>query len=247
MPRIFLSPSTQEWNAYATSGNEELYMNLLADEMEPYLLASGISFTRNDPARNVNGAIADSNAGYYDVHLALHTNAGPESLAGQLRGIDVYYAPGSYDSERLATIIANNMQTIYPLPEQSQAVPTTSLGEVTRTRAVAVLAELGYHDNLQDEAWIKANLQPMAEVLTRSLDDYFGIPFVQPQPVRQGVVNADGSPLNLRSYPSLSGNVIASIPDGASVTIYGTYEDWYVVDYNGQLGYANAAFINVTG
>ena len=49
MPKVFLSPSTQEWNKYATEGNEEQYMNLLADLMEPYLLSSGISFTRNDP------------------------------------------------------------------------------------------------------------------------------------------------------------------------------------------------------
>ena len=37
MPNVFLSPSTQEWNKYATEGNEEQYMNLLADLMEPYL------------------------------------------------------------------------------------------------------------------------------------------------------------------------------------------------------------------
>ena len=75
MPNVFLSPSTQEWNKYATEGNEEQYMNLLADLMEPYLLSSGISFTRNDPARNVNGAKHDSNNCRHTVHLALHTNA----------------------------------------------------------------------------------------------------------------------------------------------------------------------------
>lgn len=51
MPRIFLSPSTQEWNTYVNGGNEEQYMNLLADALEPYLLASGISFVRNDPGQ----------------------------------------------------------------------------------------------------------------------------------------------------------------------------------------------------
>ena len=59
-------------------------MNLLADRMEPYLRASGIRYVRNDPDRNVSGAIADSNADSYDVHLALHSNAAPEDLAGQL-------------------------------------------------------------------------------------------------------------------------------------------------------------------
>ena len=49
MPNIFLSPSTQEYNEYITGGNEEYYTNLIADAMEPYLRASGITFTRNDP------------------------------------------------------------------------------------------------------------------------------------------------------------------------------------------------------
>ena len=117
MPIIFLSPSTQEWNPYVSEGiNEELVMNRLANAMEPYLRACGIRFVRNDPERNAAGAIADSNAGRFDVHLALHSNAAPEQFAGILRGIDVYYAPNSKDSEMLATIIANNMQRIYPLP-----------------------------------------------------------------------------------------------------------------------------------
>ena len=44
MPKIFLSPSTQEYNEYYDgSGSEEYYMNLIADYMEPYLTASEYS------------------------------------------------------------------------------------------------------------------------------------------------------------------------------------------------------------
>lgn len=35
MPRIYLSPSTQEKNLYVTGGTEEYYMNRIADAMEP--------------------------------------------------------------------------------------------------------------------------------------------------------------------------------------------------------------------
>lgn len=245
MPKIFLSPSTQEWNKYATEGNEELYMNLLADRMEPYLRSSGIGFVRNDPDRNVQGAISDSNANYYDVHLALHSNAAPESLSGRIRGIDIYFAPQSADSERLANIIANNLKAIYPLPEKSRAVPTYNLGEVLRTKAVAVLCELGYHDNLSDEAWLKNNLDAIAENLVRSLCDYFGIPFIQPVPVFYGMVNTNGSNLNIRSYPSLDGAIIGKIPDNAAVLITGSLPGWYVISYNNIIGYASSDYIIV--
>lgn len=246
MPKIFLSPSTQEWNSYVTGGNEEQYMNLVADRMEPYLRASGISYVRNNPSRNVTGAIADSNAGNYDVHLALHSNAAPERLSGKIRGIDIYFAPSSYDSERLANIIANNFKNIYPLPDKSRAIPTTSLGEVTQTRAVAVLCEIGYHDNVDDVTWLKNNLDAIAKNLVQSLCDYFGIPFVNAGPVFGGVVAADGSNLNLRDHPSTGGKIIGSIPDNARVSIYGDAGNgWYVVNYNGKTGYASGQFIVV--
>lgn len=246
MPKIFLSPSTQEWNQYVTGGNEEEYMNLLADRMEPYLRSSGITYVRNDPSRNVVGAISDSNAGNFDVHLALHSNAAPERLAGKLRGIDIYFSSSSYDSERLATIIANNIKSIYPLPDKTRAVPTTSLGEVTQTRAVAVLCELGYHDNVEDVTWLKNNLEAIAANLVQSLCDYFGIPFVKAGPVFNGIVAAGGSNLNIRDYPSTGGQIIGSIPDGARLTIYGDVGNgWYVVHYNGVTGYASSQFIVV--
>ena len=57
MPNIYLSPSLQEWNPYVDGGNEEYYMNLIADAMEPYLKSSGINFTRNSPDMTLRQAI----------------------------------------------------------------------------------------------------------------------------------------------------------------------------------------------
>lgn len=77
MPKIYLSPSTQENNLYVTGGSEEYYMNLVADALEPYLRASGIRFTRNRPEMTAGQVIRESNAGNYNLHLALHSNAAP--------------------------------------------------------------------------------------------------------------------------------------------------------------------------
>ena len=246
MPVVFLSPSTQEWNPYADGkGNEEQVMNMLAEEMEPYLRSSGITFVRNDPARNVAGAIADSNAGRFDVHLALHSNAAPQQFAGLLRGIDVYYAPSSYDSELLATIIANNLQRIYPLEIQVTSRPTTSLGEVLRTKAVAVLAEIGYHDNPEDAAWIKGDQQQIAQTLVLSLTDYFGIPFINATEPFYGTVETQGSRLNLRSLPARTGTVLTQIPDGTQLILFGETDGWFVTSYNGLTGYVSGDYIRL--
>lgn len=49
MPIIYLSPSTQEFNPYYGGGNEEYYMNLIADAMEPYLAQAAYSLRATHP------------------------------------------------------------------------------------------------------------------------------------------------------------------------------------------------------
>ena len=61
MPRIYLSPSLQEYNPFYGGGSEEEVMNLIADAMEPYLAADGIEYLRNAPEMTLGQAIADSN------------------------------------------------------------------------------------------------------------------------------------------------------------------------------------------
>ena len=117
MPVIYLSPSTQDWNAYVTgSGSEEYQMNLIADALEPYLLANGIRWTRNKPEMTAGSSIRQANSGYYDLYLALHSNAAPEGRYGEERGILVFYYPTSTQGKRAAELIAQELRDIYPLP-----------------------------------------------------------------------------------------------------------------------------------
>ena len=109
MPIIYLSPSTQENNLYVNGGTEEEWMNRLADAMEPYLTASGIRYSRNTPDMTAASSIRASNAGNYDLHLALHSNAAPEGQYGQIRGILVFYYPGSVQGQRAATLVADGL------------------------------------------------------------------------------------------------------------------------------------------
>ena len=243
MPYLFLSPSTQEFNPYVTTQNEEYWMNLLADRMEPYLLASGIGFTRNDPDQNAAAAIRQSNAGTYDFHLALHSNAAPPEKSGQIRGVDFYYYPTSAQGLRMAEILTEEIRKIYPLPELVQPRPTTLIGEVRRTRAPSVLAELGYHDNPEDAQWIEDNLDRIAQALVRGVCEYFGVPFIEPSPVQKGIVTVSWGSLNIRDLPDLNAAVLASAPGGAELTVYGVSGNWYSVSYRGIVGYASTAFV----
>ena len=130
MPKIYLSPSAQEFNRYVDGGTEEYYMNLVADAMEPYLTASGIDFDRNQRDKTLSQIIADSNAQDYDLHLAIHSNASPESQAGQNTGAQIYYYPTSKKGRRFAEIILGNYAPVYREPGNTKLVPSSSLAEL---------------------------------------------------------------------------------------------------------------------
>lgn len=242
MPTIYLSPSTQEFNPYSGGGNEEYYMNLIADAMEPYLAASGIQFVRNTPEMTAASSIAASNSGVFDLHLALHSNA-TAAGNGTARGSEVYYFPSSAEGKRFADILAENLQMIYPLPDRVRTVPTTSLGEVARVRAPGVLVEIAYHDNPEDAQWIRENINRIAETIVLSLTEFFGIPFNMPQPITVASVATNGGNLNVRTRPSLDAFIVGKIPNGSEVTVYAQLPDWLLVGYNGIVGYVSSRYI----
>lgn len=245
MPTIYLSPSTQENNLYVNGGTEEEWMNRLADAMVPYLVASGIQYVRNTPQMTAGSSITASNQGRYDLHLALHSNAAPDGQYGQIRGIIVYYFPGSVQGKRAAEIIADNLKTIYPLPNLVRAQSTTAIGEVRRVRAPSAFIELGYHDNSDDAVWIKNNIDAAARNIVLSLTEFFGIPFLTPTAPRNAVVDVSWGYLNIRSRPETSAPIIAKAYDGARLTVINQWQGWYLVRFDGAVGYASQAFITL--
>ncbi|MDE7243144.1 MAG: N-acetylmuramoyl-L-alanine amidase [Oscillospiraceae bacterium] len=229
MPIIFLSPSTQENNLYVTgTGSEEYWMNRLADEMIPYLKSCGIRYTRNTPEMTAGSSIRQANEGWYDFYLALHSNAAAPENYGNVRGIIAFYYPTSTQGQRAAQIFVNNLRTAYPQPDKVVTRSTTALGEVRDSKFPAVLLELGYHDNVEDARWVETHLVDIARNLVLSLTDYFDIPFIWPSDPWTGTVQAGGT-LNLRNRPNTSSAVIANIPNGAQVRVFGQYDNWYVV------------------
>ena len=79
-----------------------------------------------------------------------------------------------------------------------------------------------------------------------SLTEYFGLPYTAPTPQPGQVSTVSGGPVNLRSAPSLQSTVTARLPDGDGVTVYGRYQDWYVVSHGEHLGYVSAPFIRLS-
>ena len=95
-----------------------------------------------------------------------------------MRGTDVYYYPSSKKGKRAAEIIAENWRDIYPLPDRVRTVSSSTLAELKRTKAPAVLIETAYHDNLADAEWIQENIGPIGRNLAQSIAQILEVPFV---------------------------------------------------------------------
>ena len=75
---------------------------------------------------------------------------------------------------------------------------------------------------------------------------YFGLPLAQPQQPQSARVSITSGTLNLRSRPSLSGMILASLPNGQALTVLGTVDDWYVGRYGSLTGYVVSRFVTLT-
>lgn len=80
----------------------------------------------------------------------------------------------------MADITADKFREISQTPDKIQTLPTTTLAELRRTTAPAILIETAYHDNIDDANWIKENTDEIAKAIAEAIADYFGVPFVTP-------------------------------------------------------------------
>ncbi|MGB4440116.1 MAG: SH3 domain-containing protein, partial [Sedimentibacter sp.] len=203
----------------------------------------GINYFRNTTDMTAGSSLRDSNARNVDLHIAIHSNASGEGQAGRNQGPIIYYYPTSTNGLRMAEILAQKFREIYPSPDLVRILPTTSLGEVSRTSAPSVLIEVAYHDNLEDVNWITNNVNAIAAAIASGANEYFSSP-AEASGQTARVTLASGY-LNIRSGPSLNSPVIEMAPNGAILRIINRAGDWYQVEYNGVTGYANANYLTM--
>ncbi len=241
MPKVYLSPSTQEFNITLSGRPEEYYANLIADAMIPYLEASGIEYGRNTPDMTALSSSQQANEGDYDFYLAIHSNASGEQNAGNTRGAEIYYFPGSVQGRKAAEIFANNYKLIYPLPNLVSVIPLGTLIELNKTRMPAILFETAYHDNQQDLEWLSGNIVRIGRNLALSVADYFGVPFVEP--IARGIVTINSGSLNIRRNPNIRSEIVGTLNNGDVISILEAENGWYEISNGNITGYVSSRYI----
>lgn len=170
---IYLSPSAQEYNiGYGDFGSEEYRMNRIADLVEKMLKNQGYTVYRNNPNEKLSQIVRESNEINPDIHVALHSNASGDGFNAQ--GPEIFANRPNTPGDRLANLIYNEIMQIYPDPTKGRGVlHTSSLYEIIRTNAPAVLLEVAFHDNPDDAEWIINNESQIARAIVNGINSYF--------------------------------------------------------------------------
>ena len=169
MPRVYISPSSQEHNdGLSPFSTEETEMNEIVDLLVPLLIKDGrFTVKRNSPDMDVYRMAADSNNFGADIHIPIHSNAG-----GGV-GTEVYaYGPGT-NSERLAKALYNQIAPLSPGADRGVKYNKKLYEVGDRVNATSALIELGFHDNKADATWIAYNHEMIADRLYRGICNYY--------------------------------------------------------------------------
>ena len=190
MPKVYISPSVQQFNPCEYGDTEKDHCQLYADILQRYFDACGIEYKRNYN-KTFQEAVAESNEWNPDIHYACHTNA----YDGRTRYsvLLVYNAVMSSPAYRCAEDIKQFRAQVYPNPIYVNQ--NRSLYEIRYTTNPCVYDEIVFHDNVDDATLFHVRMQTFAELTARGFCEYFGIPFVFPQGVGLEPGVSDTGPL----------------------------------------------------
>lgn len=179
MADVYLSPSAEHYNeGYGNYGTEERRMNLIANVVEYELQRIGISTARNSPDMALTEIVAESNANNPKVHVAIQSQSSDASM----RGSQIYFFKAGSNGERLASDIFSFLSEVTPTEDigiSDGSVVYGGLGfyELRKTRAPAVIVNVGFHDNPLDADFIINNIYEIGVAIAKGIAQYLGVPY----------------------------------------------------------------------
>jgi N-acetylmuramoyl-L-alanine amidase len=250
MTKIFLSPSTQEHNAYKGGGNEETEMRLVVNAAVPYLKKAGYEVKVGGTA-SASANVTEGNAWNPDIYIAVHSNAGGGD------GTVTFYHSDSPKGKDLAGHLQAVMAPLSPGKDDGVKA-NDGLIEIHGPHAPAALIEVGFHDNAAESAWIKANETTIGKALAKGILAYYGknLPSLTPAAPKPPAVPSKPKPkpagtvqkvtahsgLRVRSGPGIKYKVLGALKFGDKVTVVSTSAGWDKIRYKGEYGYVSSQY-----
>lgn len=171
--RIYISPSNQEANVYATGGtNEKEQCHKIAKACYDYLKKKGFSVkcTYND---NMYERVKESNLFNADIHLAIHTNATAKHNVTGGTQILLYSLDG--ERKKIGQAVLERLAPFTPGKSAERLVEKSSFYEINSVKGITVYCECEFHDTKEGSDFIIKNTKKIGELIAMGICDYYGI------------------------------------------------------------------------
>ncbi|MDD3414831.1 MAG: N-acetylmuramoyl-L-alanine amidase [Lachnospiraceae bacterium] len=183
--KAYIAPSTQQHNITALGNTEENVMHDIANELNPLLIDSGIETIVGRKEQTLAEMVKESNTNKVDIYVSIHSNAS-STVGDTPRGCEVFHYTTSKNGKRLAECVYKYLEILTPTDDRDVKT-TTTLYEVAKTNATAILIEVDFHDSFEGAKWIEDNKRLIAEAIAQGICDYFNIP-LKKNPYKEAIL-----------------------------------------------------------
>lgn len=184
MHKVFISPSDQRRNTYASGNtNEAEVCGRIGAACRAALERCGftVELVQYEP---MSSKCAKSDAFGAELHLPIHTNA----FNGKTSGTRIMCYALSGEGYKAAKAIFDVLAPLTPgTSENITAHP--ELYEIKNANAPTAYVEVDFHDVPEVAAWLTANTETIGETIAKGVCNYFGEAYVEstaPQPASDG-------------------------------------------------------------
>lgn len=173
MPKIYISPSDQNANTYATGGTNEMEQcKKIAKACYDFLKAKGfdVKCTYKD---GMYERVKESNAFNADIHLAIHTNAtGKHNVTG---GTQVLLWDIKGENKKAGQAILSRLAPITPGSSAERLVAMPEFYEIRAAKGMTIYCECEFHDTKEGSDFIIKNTAKIGEAIAKGICDYYGV------------------------------------------------------------------------
>ena len=193
--RIYLSPSNQFSNSYATGKtNEMAQCDKIAKATATALKRCGFEVKVGKSGDSMQNRCSESDSFNADIHMPIHTNA----YNGQVTGGTRIFCLNS-NGRKACQAILNEIGKISPGTADSITYQT-GLYEINVPKALTVYVECEFHDTKTGASWIINNTAKIGEAICKGLCSYFGVKYVASSGSSTSSSGSSGASSAFKSY-----------------------------------------------
>lgn len=227
--KIYLSPSNQYSNTYATGNtNEMAQCDKIASATATALKRCGFEVKVGKSGDTMQNRCVESDNFKADIHMPIHTNA----YNGKVTGGTRIFCLNS-NGKKVCDAVLSELGKISPGTADSVKYHT-GLYEINVPVALSVYVECEFHDTKTGSDWIINNITNIGEAICKGLCNYYGVTYKSGTSTQSTASNSstttssfknyivritasDG--VNIRKGAGTNYAVVGAIPKGGAYTI----------------------------